>query len=380
MDTYLLIFVISLLVNSAIACTFMFFIPRDSEAFHDSSVVYFRRYFIYSCLAYVSFALREYGPLILSVCLFNGLLLASAYSILLGALNRYRTTSRTCSVIALLHIGLFTLIQCLLAWFYPEYSLARVALIYVNVTGVLLYTLSLFFRFSGDKIYRERLLSVCLGVLTLSVFIIPIAYFASSNEHFFISIMLLVQNALTILLFGAFFYTFWMDAMSHVQRHVSIDLMTGLYNRQFFMEQSKKFLNAAKRHEFPITIVLCDLDSFRQINENYTHSAGDKAILHVAAKLKEATRDEDILARFSGEEFIALLPQTGLESSVKLAERLRHMITDQAVQNGDISFHVTASFGVAILNAKADIETSLVAVNKALKKSIEQGGNKVTFV
>lgn len=378
MDDSLSILIASLLLNSAIACAFMFLVPRDPGTARGTSVVYFRRYFIYSCMAYVSFGIREYIPPLFSILLFNGFLLASAYSVLFGALKRYSQINQNTSKLALTHILLFALAQTALGYFVPDQVVLRVVMVYVNMTGVLLYTLSLFMRFNGKELYSERLLGVCLAVFTLSVFLIPVAFFASNDQNQFPSIMMLVQNALIILLFGAFFYTFSIDAIRQLEGHVKIDLMTGLYNRQFFIEQAQKFVKSAQRHQFPITVVLCDLDRFRELNNRQSHLAGDKAIYHVAERMKLATREEDILARFSGEEFIALLPQTELGSAVNLAERLKKDIGENAIQFEDKNFYVTASFGVTIINTKTDVESSLKLVNAALCESIEKGGNCVS--
>lgn len=378
MDSSFSILIASLLLNSVIACAFLFLVPQDATNSRGSSIIYFRRYFVYSCVAYVSFGIRDFIPDLLSIFVFNGFLLASAYSVLLGAMERYAKITGLVKKLGMSHILLFALVQTALGYFYPHYTVIRVVLVYVNMTGVLLYTLSLFMRFNGKELYSERLLGICLAVFTLSIFLIPVAFFASNDQSQFPSIMMLVQNALIILLFGAFFYTFSIDAIRQLEGHVKIDLMTGLYNRNFFIEQAHKFVKSAQRHQFPITVVLCDLDNFRALNNSQSHLAGDKAILHVAERLKGATRDEDILARFSGEEFIALLPQTQLDSAVHLAERLRQNIGDTPIQFEENSFHITASFGVTTMNSKVDVEASLKLVNKALCESMEKGGNCVT--
>lgn len=375
-DLPLGIFLASLLIISGIASLFLFLVPQSPDPAKRRSVDYFRYYFLFSCLAYCSFGLRDVFPFLVAVFFTHLLFLISTYCVLFGTLCRYQRMNQFHVRMGIVHIILYTLVQVALAFAYPDYILVRVVMIYVNMTAVLLYTLSQFTRFSRQEVYNERLLSICVGVFTLSIFCVPIAYYATNDLALFNGIMLLMQSTLVVLLFGAFFYTFSMDAIVQLEKNVSVDLMTGLYNRHFFIEQAGRFLKSARRHEFPVSVILCDIDNFRNINNEYGHQVGDKSIIHLAETLKSMTRQEDILARFGSEELIALLPQTKLESATLLANRLMNKIN--RVKVPDVDLNITASFGVTNIDQYVDIESSIRAVSLALIASREKGGNSIS--
>lgn len=158
------------------------------------------------------------------------------------------------------------------------------------------------------------------------------------------------------------------------------DPLTGAYNRRFFMEAVEKLLGAAKRHELPLSIVLIDFDRFKFINDTYGHPAGDKVLQAFTATCKQALREQDIFARFGGEEFIIALPHTDAAAAGILAERLRKMVEAHAVDIGDQALHLTVTLGVSQYQASEEsIADTIGRADQALYEGKHNGRNRVVM-
>jgi diguanylate cyclase (GGDEF)-like protein len=155
----------------------------------------------------------------------------------------------------------------------------------------------------------------------------------------------------------------------------STDELTQLANRRRFTEALRRELGRARRTGLPLSLVLVDVDHLKKVNDTFGHPAGDAAIRHVAAALKEGRRDTDVVARFGGEEFALLLPGTDHLGAVKAAERVRLRLSTTAV---DAVGQVTASMGVATWPQDGATEERLVWVSdQRLYAAKEAGRNKV---
>ena len=129
------------------------------------------------------------------------------------------------------------------------------------------------------------------------------------------------------------------------------DQLTGLWNRRHFDEQLIRVLNEADRYHRTCALVLADVDHFKQINDSLGHEAGDEVLKLVAEVLREVVRTTDICARIGGEEFCTIVPETGIEGAVELAERIRSNLESSSVKWREHDLRVTASFGVATYTA-----------------------------
>jgi diguanylate cyclase (GGDEF)-like protein/putative nucleotidyltransferase with HDIG domain len=134
-----------------------------------------------------------------------------------------------------------------------------------------------------------------------------------------------------------------------LERKTEIDPKTGLYNARYFSEVLKKELDRANNFDRPLTVVLADLDLLRNINNTYGHLAGDEVLIGVADILKDSGREYDIVARFGGEEFIILMPETTPEEAYPHIENLRSSIETAvfSVPTSLTPIEVTVSFGIA---------------------------------
>ena len=169
------------------------------------------------------------------------------------------------------------------------------------------------------------------------------------------------------------------DANYKLKRLASTDTLTLLYNRRYFDQVLKRESDRRNRYKLPLSVVMLDIDDFKQINDQYGHEAGDNAIKQVAVILDECARAADIVARYGGEEFVALLPQTTPENANIFAERTRAAIEQARFKlSDDIRVNLTASLGIAGAQATDGAvgpQKMLSAADKALYVAKQNGKN-----
>jgi diguanylate cyclase (GGDEF)-like protein len=165
-----------------------------------------------------------------------------------------------------------------------------------------------------------------------------------------------------------------------VERQAVTDALTGLANRRQFYEVLGREYERAQRFGTPLSLILLDIDDFKQINDTRGHLAGDAVLLGVAASLAELIREIDLAARFGGEEFAILLPQTAQDGAAQLAERLRREIAARPIRFGPDEIEgITASFGVAAGPEDSMTQIDLIAsADAALYQAKRDGKNHVT--
>jgi diguanylate cyclase (GGDEF)-like protein len=165
--------------------------------------------------------------------------------------------------------------------------------------------------------------------------------------------------------------------MQQLNSLVTFDQLTGAYSRRYFMDTLERQLALSVRHGSIASLIMLDLDHFKAINDQYGHAVGDR-VLHSAAKTAMAElRDGDMFARVGGEEFIALLPMTGKDAAMKLAERLRLAIAGAAIEEGERVIRISVSAGVAELSKEESSSAWLRRVDIALYEAKTAGRNCV---
>ncbi|MGH8355480.1 MAG: sensor domain-containing diguanylate cyclase, partial [Pseudomonas sp.] len=157
------------------------------------------------------------------------------------------------------------------------------------------------------------------------------------------------------------------------------DGLTGLLNRPTFDEELQRAWARAERGQRPLALLMLDLDHFKQINDNHGHLAGDACLQHVARRLRLGLRGSDLLARFGGEEFVVILPDTELAGACELAERLRADLAARPCQYGPQRIALSLSIGVAAGIPRAGLAsaTLLHQADQALYAAKAAGRNTV---
>ena len=154
------------------------------------------------------------------------------------------------------------------------------------------------------------------------------------------------------------------------------DPLTELPNREAYNERAFHEMQRYKRYCRPLTMAVCDLDKFKSINDTYGHQAGDKVIRLVAKLLSTRIRKVDFVARFGGEEFVLLLPETTAEQAYKVLDKVRAQMAKTPFRFKDTPVQITVSFGLAEFGADDTVESVFERADKALYQAKEQGRNR----
>lgn len=157
------------------------------------------------------------------------------------------------------------------------------------------------------------------------------------------------------------------------------DPLTGVASRRQLSDKIDSQIRLYERYRTPFSVILTDLDNFRAINEQFGHEAGDIVLVHVSSLLSEMLRDTDLIARLGGEEFALVLPNTGLEGAILVAERARIMIEQASFQIAvGEEVDITSSFGVAEFGAgESGVESIIRRADTMLLEAKSSGRNRV---
>jgi len=154
------------------------------------------------------------------------------------------------------------------------------------------------------------------------------------------------------------------------------DPLTGLHNRLAYDERVMQEFARWKRYGQPMVLMMIDVDHFKHINDTYGHKAGDKALVLIADQLRNHLRESDFLARFGGEEFVVLMPETGLESAVIAAEKLRVAVEQCQFHYQNTQVSITFSAGLAQLRKNDSPESLFQRADAAMYRAKEVGRNQ----
>lgn len=166
-----------------------------------------------------------------------------------------------------------------------------------------------------------------------------------------------------------------------MQKLAAIDPLTGLLNRRYGMIRLKEEHSKAVRSKGSLGVMMFDIDHFKKVNDTYGHLAGDRVIVHISKLLKPLLREGDVVMRYGGEEFCAILPGASAEDTFKMAERIRFAALESKVVYAEYNIKVTLSFGITSY-PETDLvheQELLAASDKALYISKESGRNKSTI-
>lgn len=201
-----------------------------------------------------------------------------------------------------------------------------------------------------------------------------------SGETFFtaihrISTIIFVSFGILVLLGGFLLHR----ASQFLSKPLYQDGLTGLYNHQYMKNRLQKEISRARRYEHSLSVLMLDLDFFKQVNDNFGHQAGDYILRKISHLVQACLRDEDIACRYGGEEFAVILPETNLEQAVTVAERLRCSIQNTSFLIPGINqpVQVTASLGLAELQEVDNHITLLKRADEGLYRAKTQGRNRL---
>jgi diguanylate cyclase (GGDEF)-like protein len=163
------------------------------------------------------------------------------------------------------------------------------------------------------------------------------------------------------------------DMERELRRLTQLDPLTGLYNRRAFLEQARDTRALCRRLGQSLTLLLADLDHFKQVNDTMGHAAGDTVLRRVTATIRDQLRVVDVPARIGGEEFAVLLPSTDATAALVAAERLRLRVA----ASGNSETPITISIGITELRDDESLTTAMARADRALYAAKEAGRNRI---
>lgn len=170
------------------------------------------------------------------------------------------------------------------------------------------------------------------------------------------------------------------NATTHklIERLSITDSLTGLFNRRYLYERLGEALSESRRHDYPLSLVIVDIDNFKQVNDTMGHQQGDHILREIGAILRKNTREHDLWARYGGEEFIGYLPHCGKEDGLRMAEKIRLLIAENDFTGMD-GRKVTISGGVASHPGPEieSIDDLVGAADALLYRAKESGKNRI---
>ena len=163
-----------------------------------------------------------------------------------------------------------------------------------------------------------------------------------------------------------------------LEQLATFDAMTGLFNRRHFLSLADAEWGRFQRYHRSLTMLMLDIDHFKQINDRYGHAVGDEALCTVARACQESKRSPDLVGRVGGEELAMLLPETDIVQAGVVAERIRSKIADQITVHPRGNFRVTVSIGMASATlSMSGIHALMQTADRALYRAKEMGRNRV---
>ncbi len=376
-------YMIMLLVISIIAASLFLYLPNPSKRHEIICLRYFCGYFWVSSLSYVAFILSgaEILPLIFATFLNNGLAITAPYFLYFGLNWHYKTSTHLHqNRLILFHIlGASTLISLIAAVvdnslilvelvFFPNLFIAFFAAYKVLLNNISQYPNP------GEKLFKRTFqFSFFAMAIMLSIIVI--------TENFFIYTggIMIMQGIMTVGFLSAVYFSYLYRVINKLRKLSITDPLTKLFNRRYFLAQANTVIRSAGRDKQPMCLIMCDLDYFKKINDQYGHEAGDSALIAFADILKTTLREQDTVARIGGEEFIILLPNTNLDLVAKISERLRANTEALSIKTSTDTIKITASFGICLIDPARSVESNIRLVDETLYTAKSKGRNRVEF-
>lgn len=165
-----------------------------------------------------------------------------------------------------------------------------------------------------------------------------------------------------------------------LERQATTDVLTGALNRRAFFELGEREFARALRHRVPLSLVMLDIDRFKELEDQFGHAAGDGAVTALAQVIRDQMRTEDVLGRYWADKFVCLLPETALLDAHTVAERIRWTLASDDLRIEGAVMPVRISAGVSMRrDADGSLDTMVRRAERALRRSKETGGNRVTL-
>lgn len=228
---------------------------------------------------------------------------------------------------------------------------------------------------------RTTLMVTLLSIIVSVIFMLAITWLAGESPSTLSWVMSIVIPAIVASLFGylTLRLVFQLQAAEEKLRALStIDELTQAYNRRFFLQLAEREWSRASRYGDEFAIVLFDIDGFKEINDTYGHFAGDRVLKTVSAVCRAAIRESDTFARFGGDEFVFLIPQSDQVDIVAFMERICRRLADTVMSVGDRDINISVSMGARRYDRQlVSFDALLIEADQAMYAAKDQGRGRV---
>ncbi|MFT4765882.1 MAG: diguanylate cyclase (GGDEF)-like protein [Oleispira sp.] len=376
-------YMITLLIISIIAASLFLYLPRPSKHHDIICLRYFCGYFWVSGLSYAIFILAgaEVLPHIPATFFNNALAITAPYFLYAGLNwhNQIKNHLHQSPLIIFHVIAASTLIT--LTSIYVEDSAVLVELLFFPNLFIAFYVAYkvLLNNASATLSPGEKLFKRTFQISFISMTVVMIIMIITENFFIYIGGILITQGIMTVGFLSAVYFSFLYRMIDKFKKSSMTDHLTKLYNRRYFLTQANTIIRSMGREKAPICLIMCDLDFFKRINDDYGHHAGDQALIEFANMLRNTLRQQDTIARIGGEEFIILLPDTSMDLVMPICERIRENTEGLEIQVASDTITLTASFGICQIDASHPIESGIKLADQALYKAKSAGRNRVEY-
>lgn len=299
------------------------------------------------------------------------------YLMLFGVIQWYqRRLTSSVQIFAAVHIVAYTALMYWLVLYVPDSFALRVNIAAVSLSFGFLFATYIAIQHRTRGKIGDMLLIAGLFFSAAASFVPAICYDLSQRMIFFISGIVVAQNVVTFVQLGAILSLLFFDEIEwHYQRAIR-DKLTGLYNRRFFEDKSALLF---EREQGPYFIAIIDIDHFKPVNDVYGHLQGDK-ILEELSFLLQSAFDNDLVARFGGEEFAILFCRQSRDKVFAKLSHFRKSVAKHEFMLDNISLQITVSIGVSQLEGAHDLTRCFGLADEALYQAKAEGRNQLVTV
>lgn len=300
-----------------------------------------------------------------------GFMFASRFLGLSKLMPRVQRGLQIYSVVAMLGMGLCVLTDSHLAAVYLAFG-------FVSTFSVLMLALGAYSMYAGlvaSRYFFAAMLAGLVGSALTTLAVSGVIAFTPFNFHA-VEFGLVLEATLLAL---ALAQQFRLDQTQRLQAEFMAqhDALTSLYNRRAFFELGRSSWALAQRSGRALSVMMLDIDHFKAINDQFGHGMGDRVLVEISRTLANGCRAGDVLARWGGEEFIILLPETTLDDARQLAERIRQQVADSTAQVQQLHISFTVSIGVAQYGTESNLDALIDRADAHLYQAKRNGRNQV---
>jgi diguanylate cyclase (GGDEF)-like protein len=374
---YQFTYYIAVIIVSMLSAALLLNSPAARTSQSRITIVYFSSFFASIAIGYIFMLFVPALGKLFAIGVVNLLILSGLYCLRIGLIWRKGERLHLWQAkFAVIHILIFTASQVTAEAVLTDAYWFRLANTSANGLLIVLGCLNLLTKGMGQSNYGENIARFSFVLLMITLSMLPVLYQSLNDSgYYYVAItVLIVVNIFALM--GGLQSLLMTDVIDYHYQTSIKDPLTGIFNRRYFF-QSVTGMSTTNEEHGSNSVILCDIDKFKQFNDKYGHDIGDEILVKFAVMLRESVGKKGIVSRYGGEEFSILLHQHTLPNAVEFAEQLRQNCERLLVKCDDKMVSITASFGVAEVWQLSDIDLALKLADDALLRAKASGRNRV---